>query len=171
MNHANNMFLNCAVMTVSDTRTPDDDSSGDYLVDALSREGHRCVDRDIVKDNIYEIRRIFSEWIADSRIQVIISNGGTGFSLGNSLPEAVRPLLDKEITGFGEIFRQLSYGEVGSATIQSRALAGYANGKLLFCLPGATKSCMTAWEGIIRDQLDCTYLPGNFATHLASTGG
>lgn len=122
--------------------------------------------REIVADDVYQIRRAFSDCIANRQVQVIISSGGTGFSVKNSVPEAVKVLFDKEIPGFGELFRQLSYADVGSATIQSRALAGFANGKVIFCLPGSTSACQLAWDGIIEEQLDSNNKPCNFATHF-----
>lgn len=158
--------LDCAVLTISDTRTAGDDTSGNLLAESLAHEGHRCVKRDIVRDDIYQIRRVLSDWIADPDIQVILTNGGTGFSHKDTLPDAVRPLFDREIDGFGEIFRQLSYADIGSAALQSRALAGYANGTIIFCMPGSNNACKTAWTHLIRDQLDSTCKPCNFATHL-----
>lgn len=156
--------LKCAVLTVSDTRDAGTDTSGNFLAEALAQAGHECRMRQIVKDNIYQIRKVLSDWIADADIQVIITTGGTGFALRDSTPEAVQPLLDKEIVGFGELFRQISYDEIGSSTIQSRALAGFANGTLIFCLPGSTGACQTAWRGILREQLDITHEPCNFVT-------
>ncbi|WP_144630971.1 molybdenum cofactor biosynthesis protein B [Bordetella genomosp. 13] len=158
--------LGCAIMTVSDTRTAGDDTSGNLLAQNVAHAGHLCVRREIVPENIYQIRRVISDWIADPAVQVILTTGGTGFSHKNSLPEAVAPLFDKEITGFGELFRQLSYADVGSSTIQSRALAGYANDTVIFCMPGSNHACEMAWTQIIREQLDSSYKPCNFATHL-----
>lgn len=158
--------LNCAILTVSDTRTPATDTSGNWLAETLARAGHTCVARDIVKDDIYQIRRVISTWIADERVQVILTTGGTGFSHRDSTPEAVLPLFDQTIDGFGELFRQISFAQIGSSTIQSRAVAGTANGTLIFCLPGSTHACETAWEGILREQLDFTHKPCNFATHF-----
>lgn len=156
--------LKCAVLTVSDTRDAGTDTSGNFLAETLAQAGHECVARQIVKDNVYQIRRVMSDWIADDDIQVIITTGGTGFALRDSTPEAVVPLLDKQIVGFGELFRQISYQEIGSSTIQSRAVAGFANGKVIFCLPGSTGACQTAWEGILKEQLDVTHEPCNFVT-------
>jgi len=158
--------LKCAVLTVSDTRDAGTDTSGNYLAETLAQAGHECVARQIVKDNVYQIRRVLSDWIADDDIQVIITTGGTGFALRDSTPEAVVPLLDKPIVGFGELFRQISHKEIGSSTIQSRAVAGFANGKVIFCLPGSTGACQTAWEGILKEQLDITHEPCNFVTLL-----
>lgn len=158
--------LNIAVLTVSDTRTLDTDSSGDTLSQRLEEAGHRLVARDIVKDDIYLMRARISQWIADVETQVILMTGGTGFSHRDSTPEAVAPLLDKSIDGFGELFRQLSYEEIGTSTIQSRALAGLANGTLIFCLPGSTGACRTGWDRIINEQLDARHRPCNFVETL-----
>ncbi|OZI29106.1 molybdenum cofactor biosynthesis protein B [Bordetella genomosp. 1] len=158
--------LACAVLTVSDSRTAGNDTSGNLLAHSLAHAGHQCVRRDIVPDNLYQIRRIVSEWIADPEVQVILTSGGTGFSPRNSTPEAIRVLFDKEIDGFGELFRQLSYAEIGSSTVQSRAIAGYANDTLIFCMPGSNSACQTAWDGIIREQLDSDQKPCNFATQF-----
>ncbi len=158
--------LRCAVLTISDTRDAGTDTSGNYLAETLARAGHRCVARDIVKDDIYQIRKVLSDWIADPEVQIVVTTGGTGFSHRDSTPEAVLPLLDKEIIGFGELFRQISYAEVGSSTLQSRALAGQANRTLIFCLPGSTNACETAWEGILKEQFDVEHRPCNFATQF-----
>jgi len=158
--------LKCAVLTISDTRDAGTDTSGNFLAETLAQAGHECVARQIVKDNVYQIRRVLSDWIADEAIQVVITTGGTGFALRDSTPEAVIPLLDKQIIGFGELFRQISYQEIGSSTIQSRAVAGFANGKVIFCLPGSTGACQTAWDGILKEQLDITHQPCNFVTLL-----
>lgn len=162
--------LSVAVLTVSDTRTEQDDTSGDYLRAALVESGHRCVDKRIVKDDIYQIRAVLSAWIADSAVDAVLVTGGTGFSGRDSTPEAVRPLFDKDIDGFGEVFRALSYDEIGSSTIQSRALAGFANNTVIFCMPGSTGACRTAWNGLIREQLDSSYRPCNFVGVLNVRG-
>ncbi len=154
--------LAVAVLTVSDTRTEDDDTSGHYLVGALEAAGHRKGDKAIVIDDIYQIRAVLSGWIADPDIDAVLVTGGTGFSGRDSTPEAVRPLFDKDIDGFGEVFRALSHEEIGSSTIQSRALAGFANNTVIFCVPGSTGACKTAWNGLIREQLDSTHRPCNF---------
>ena len=154
--------LDVAVLTVSDTRTAEDDTSGLYLVEALQAAGHRLAAKSIVIDDIYQIRAVLSGWIADSGVDAVLVTGGTGFSGRDSTPEAVRPLFDKEVEGFGEVFRSLSLAEIGSSTIQSRALAGLANNTILFCMPGSTGACRTAWEGLIRDQLDSSFRPCNF---------
>lgn len=154
--------LTAAVLTVSDTRTLENDTSGAFLEEALRAAGHKVVDRQIVVDDIYQLRAVLSRWIADSGVEVILTTGGTGFSGRDSTPEAVAPLFDKVIEGFGEVFRALSLNEIGSSTIQSRALAGMANGTVIFCMPGSTGACRTAWEGVLRDQLDSEHRPCNF---------
>ncbi len=159
--------LSVAVMTVSDTRTEENDTSGDYLVEALEESGHQCASRTIVVDDIYQIRAVLSAWIADPGIDAVLTTGGTGFSSRDSTPEAVLPLFDKEIHGFGEIFRALSHEEIGSSTIQSRALAGFANNTVVFCMPGSTGACRTAWDGLIREQLDSRHRPCNFVGVVA----
>jgi len=158
-----NTALNCAVLTISDTRTRADDKSGDILSQALDEAGHRLAARDIVKDDVYAIRALLSKWIADEEVQVILTTGGTGFTGRDSTPEAASVLFDKHIHGFGELFRQLSYEEIGSSTIQSRAVGGLANGTLIFCLPGSSNAVRTGWDKIIRNQLDINFKPCNFA--------
>ena len=154
--------LNVAVLTVSDTRTAETDTSGQYLQDSLLAAGHVLADRRIVKDDVYQLRAVVSQWIADDAIHAILVTGGTGFSGRDSTPEALTPLFDKHIEGFGEVFRALSLQEIGSSTLQSRAFAGLANWTAIFCMPGSTGACRTAWEGILRQQLDSTYRPCNF---------
>lgn len=154
--------LGVAVLTVSDTRTKDTDSSGQFLLEALTDAGHEVRARAIVIDDIYQIRAVLSAWIADSDVEAVLVTGGTGFSGRDSTPEAVAPLFDKQIDGFGEVFRALSFDEIGSSTVQSRALAGLANNTVVFCMPGSTGACRTAWGGLIRDQLDSSYRPCNF---------
>ncbi|MEX1670874.1 molybdenum cofactor biosynthesis protein B [Zhongshania guokunii] len=154
--------LGMAVLTVSDTRDESNDSSGQYLAGALADEGHRLVAKQIVKDDIYQIRATVSAWIADADIEVVVITGGTGFSGRDSTPEAVSVLFDKVIEGFGEVFRAVSLTEIGSSTIQSRAVAGLANNTVIFCMPGSTGACKTAWQQVIRDQLDSRHRPCNF---------
>ena len=154
--------LKVAVLTVSDTRTQETDTSGAFLEEALREAGHDIADRQIVIDDVYQLRAIVSQWIADPEIEVILTTGGTGFSGRDSTPEALAPLFDKTIDGFGEVFRALSLTEIGSSTVQSRALAGLANGTVIFCMPGSTGACRTAWEGVLRDQLDSEHKPCNF---------
>ena len=154
--------LKVAVLTVSDTRTQETDTSGAFLEEALREAGHEIADRQIVIDDVYQLRAIVSQWIADPEVEVILTTGGTGFSGRDSTPEALAPLFDKTIDGFGEVFRTLSHTEIGSSTVQSRALAGLANGTAIFCMPGSTGACRTAWEGVLRDQLDSEHKPCNF---------
>jgi molybdopterin adenylyltransferase len=155
--------LNIAVLTVSDSRTEETDTSGRLLVERLQAVGHRLAEKAIVSDNIYRIRALVSRWIAAEPIQVIITTGGTGITGRDGTPEAIKPLLDKTIEGFGELFRALSYEEIKTSTLQSRALAGIANGTVLFCLPGSTGACRTAWDKILAPQLDNRHRPCNFA--------
>lgn len=155
--------LICAILTVSDTRTLADDKSGDLLQDFLLADEHTIAAREIVKDDIYAIRAIVSSWIVDKDINVIITTGGTGFTGRDSTPEALMPLFDKHIEGFGELFRQISYSEIGTSTIQSRALGGLANSTLVFSLPGSSGAVTTGWKGILHNQLDINFRPCNFA--------
>jgi molybdenum cofactor biosynthesis protein B len=156
--------LHIAVLTVSDTRTEATDTSGQYLVESLQAAGHALAEKAIVKDDIYALRAIVSRWIADPAVQAVLVTGGTGFSGRDSTPEALAPLFDKVIEGFGEVFRALSLQEIGSSTLQSRALAGLANNTVIFCMPGSTGACRTAWEGILREQFDSTFRPCNFVS-------
>lgn len=158
--------LNIAVLTVSDTRTDENDTSGKTLVDRLTQAGHQLADKRIVADDIYAIRALISAWIADPGIQAILSTGGTGVTGRDGTPEAVKVLLDKEIEGFGEIFRMLSYEEIQTSTIQSRALAGVANGTFIFCVPGSSGACRTAWDRLIQSQLDYRTRPCNLVQLL-----
>lgn len=154
--------LGVAVLTVSDTRDESSDSSGQYLRKAATGAGHEITDHRIVKDDIYAIRSILSQWIASADVHAVLVTGGTGFSGRDSTPEAVSVLFDKHIEGFGEVFRSISHREIGSSTIQSRALAGLANNTVVFCVPGSTGACKTAWEGLIAEQLDSRHRPCNF---------
>ncbi|GGD77791.1 molybdenum cofactor biosynthesis protein B [Lacimicrobium alkaliphilum] len=158
--------LNIAVLTVSDTRDESNDTSGRYLVSAVEDAGHQLAAKAICKDDIYQLRAQVSAWIADAGIQVVLLTGGTGFSGRDSTPEAISVLFDKQVEGFGELFRYLSFKEIGTSTVQSRALAGLANHTLIFCMPGSTGACKTAWNGIIREQLDAAHGPCNFVGHL-----
>lgn len=155
--------LTLCVLTVSDTRTANDDTSGDYLVSAIAKAGHAMLERAIAKDDRYRLRAIVSGWIADERVHGVIITGGTGFTGRDSTPEAITPLLDKPMPGFGEIFRLISYEEIGTSTMQSRALAGLANNTFIFCLPGSTSACRTAWDKLIQAQLDARTRPCNLA--------
>jgi molybdenum cofactor biosynthesis protein B len=155
--------LNIAILTVSDTRGFEEDSSGQFLEDSVIEAGHQLISRRIQPDDVYLVRAAMSSRIADSDIQVIIITGGTGFGERDSTPEAVAPLLDKTIEGFGEEFRRLSAPEIGSSTIQSRAFGGLANHTAIFCLPGSTGACRTGWNGILVSQLDSRHGPCNFS--------
>ena len=155
--------LSLCVLTVSDSRTAADDTSGDFLVQALTAEGHSLAERAIVRDDVYAMRAIVSRWIADEGVHGILVTGGTGFTGRDSTPEALGPLLDKEMPGFGEMFRVLSFDEIGTSTLQSRAFAGLANATFLFALPGSTSACRTGWEKLIRAQLDARTKPCNLA--------
>ena len=153
--------LNITLLTVSDTRTPADDRSGQILEKRVADAGHLIYDRQIVRDDIYQIRAQVSQWIADAQVQVVISSGGTGVTGRDGTPEAISVLLDKEIAGFGETFRALSYQTIKTSTLQSRALAGVANATYLFCLPGSPGACGEAWDKIICHQLDYRTRPCN----------
>ena len=153
--------LSICVLTVSDTRTESTDKSGRLLADRLTAAGHLLHEKRIVPDDIYRIRAVISEWIAASEVNAIISTGGTGVTGRDGTPEAVSPLLDKTIDGFGEVFRMISYDEIRTSTIQSRALAGVANATYIFCLPGSSGACRTAWDKLIIDQLDYRTRPCN----------
>lgn len=163
MSHAAQSFqpLAVAVLTVSDTRTEETDTSGDLLVQRATEAGHQLVERTLIRDDIYQLRKVVSAWIADEAIQVVLVTGGTGFSGRDSTPEALSVLFDKHIEGFGELFRHLSLEEIGPATIQSRCLAGIANSTLVFCLPGSNNACATGWDKIIANQLDARTRPCN----------
>jgi molybdenum cofactor biosynthesis protein B len=158
------MPLRLCVLTVSDSRTPDNDTSGDYLAAVLVDAGHRLHARALLPDDRYRLRALVSQWIADPDVDGILVTGGTGFTGRDSTPEALRPLLDKDMPGFGELFRALSVAEIGTSALQSRAFAGLANGTFLFALPGSTSACRTAWDNIIRAQLDARTKPCNLAT-------
>ena len=160
--------LNIAILTLSDSRTFENDTSGQLLEDSLKDAGHQLAAREICKDEIYISRAIVSNWIADPGIDVIITTGGTGLTRRDSTPEALKPLFDQFIEGFGELFRQLSWEDVGTSTIQSRAVAGLANQTLVFCLPGSTGACSTGWDRILKEQLDASHRPCNFAAQTRS---
>ncbi len=166
--HGSNTFvpLNIAVLTVSDTRNEATDTSGKALVERLLAEGHNLAAKKIVIDDVYQLRAIVSQWIADENIQAIISTGGTGFTERDNTPEALMPLFDKAVEGFGEVFRAVSLLEIGTSTIQSRAFAGIANKTVIFCVPGSTNACKTAWDKVIKEQLDASHRPCNFVPHL-----
>lgn len=168
MSHSNTepVALSIAVLTVSDSRTLDTDTSGQYLIEALQADGHNLADRALVIDDLYQMRAVVSQWIADSAVQVILTTGGTGLTGRDSTPEGLSPLFDKTVDGFGELFRYLSLADIGTSTVQSRALAGLANRTLIFCLPGSTGACRLAWEGILHEQLDARVQPCNFVAHV-----
>jgi len=153
--------LNIAILTVSDSRQEANDTSGNLLVERLKTAGHRLADKQIVTDDIYQLRATVSNWIADADIQVVISTGGTGLTGRDITPEALRVLYDKEIEGFGEVFRKISYDFIKTSTIQSRAIAGLANGTVIFSLPGSPGACKDGWDGIIVHQLDSRVKPCN----------
>ncbi|MCK5831216.1 MAG: molybdenum cofactor biosynthesis protein B [Methylococcales bacterium] len=153
--------LYIAVLTISDSRTEVDDTSGNTLADHIAKAGHHIAERKIVADDIYQIRAVISDWIADNTINAVVTTGGTGVTGRDGTPEAVTPLLDKVLDGFGEIFRMLSYQDIKTSTIQSRALSGVANGTYIFCLPGSSGACRTAWDDLIKDQLDSRTKPCN----------
>ncbi len=158
--------LNCAVLTISDTRTPKEDTSGDLLEELLRSAGHHLADRSLVRDDVYAVRAVVSGWIADADVNVVLTTGGTGFTGRDSTPEALTPLFDKTIDGFGELFRQVSYDEIGASTIQSRAVGGLANATLIFALPGSSNAVRTGWEKILKLQLDAGTRPCNFVELL-----
>lgn len=166
-----NTSLNIAVLTISDTRTQANDTSGDLLANSAVAANHRVAERTIIKDDVYLIRAVISQWVANPTIQVIVCTGGTGFSGRDSTPEAVTPLFDKTIDGFGELFRQISYDEIGSSTIQSRCIGGLANNTLIFCLPGSNNACKTGWDKILKQQLDNNHKPCNYVGLLEPKNG
>lgn len=155
--------LRLCVLTVSDSRTSENDSSGDYLAQALAGAGHVLADRALLPDDRYLLRACVSKWIADEGVDGILVTGGTGFTGRDSTPEALLPLLDKQMPGFGEMFRSISFDEIGTSTMQSRAFAGLANGTFIFCLPGSSSACRTGWDRLIRAQLDSRTRPCNLA--------
>jgi molybdenum cofactor biosynthesis protein B len=158
--------LSIAVLTVSDSRSEENDTSGKLLVERLTGAGHKLAEKAIVTDTVYAVRAIVSRWIADPAVQVVITTGGTGVTGRDATPEAIDVLLDKRLEGFGEIFRMLSFEEIQTSTIQSRALAGVANATLLFCIPGSSGACRTAWDKLIQAQLDRRTRPCNFVELL-----
>jgi len=155
--------LKIVLLTVSDTRNEETDNSGKYLTEQVTAAGHAMAEKKVIlPDDIYQVRALASRWIADDNVQVVIISGGTGLTGRDGTPEAILPLLDKEIEGFGELFRMLSFNEIKTSTIQSRALGGIANATFIFCIPGSPSACQTAWEGILKDQLDSRNKPCNF---------
>jgi len=162
--------LNLAVLTVSDTRALETDTSGQFLVDAAMEAGHHLRERKLLRDDRYAIRAQVAAWIADPAVHGILITGGTGFTGRDSTPEAVRPLLDKEMAGFGELFRAISFEEIGTSSLQSRAFAGLSNQTFVFALPGSTSACKTAWGKILRAQLDARTRPCNLVGLLPRLG-
>ncbi len=158
--------LNIAVVTVSDTRNRETDTSGALLADRLVGDGHRLHSRHIVRDDVYQLRALVSNLIADPEVRAILTTGGTGFTVRDNTRKAITPLFDVEIEGFGELFRQISFTEIGTSTVQSRAFGGLANSTAIFCLPGSTGACRTGWDQIIRKQLDSAHKPCNFAERI-----
>lgn len=163
--------LRIAVLTVSDSRTEATDTSGQLLVERLTAAGHHLAEKRILRDDLYRIRAQVAVWVASADVQVVLITGGTGFTGRDSTPQAVAPLFDVTVEGFGELFRQVSHRDIGSSTVQSRALAGLSNGTLIFCVPGSTNACRTAWDEIIGAQLDATHRPCNFVAQLKQVSG
>tara|TARA_Y100000590_G_scaffold468939_1_gene653956 strand:+ start:6873 stop:7427 length:555 start_codon:yes stop_codon:yes gene_type:complete len=157
-----NMQVNIALLTVTDTRTMETDKSGNILVKKIKEQDHKLVDRKIVKDEKKEIKQILSTWIKNDKIDIIITTGGTGLTGRDITPEAIKEIADKEIPGFGELFRELSYKTVGTSAMQSRACAVLSNGKYIFALPGSSGGVTDAWDGILKYQLDINHKPCNF---------
>lgn len=153
--------IGIAVLTVSDSRDEQSDKSGRLLAERLTRAGHRLAEKLIVPDDVYQIRAAVSRWIADPQVNAVITTGGTGVTGRDGTPEAVRPLLDKVLDGFGEMFRSISYADIKTSTLQSRALAGVANATYVFCVPGSSGACATAWDELIAAQLDARTRPCN----------
>jgi molybdenum cofactor biosynthesis protein B len=158
--------LRIAVLTVSDTRTEATDKSGTLLAERLRNEGHSLAAKTIAPDDVFQIRAAVAAWIADPEIDVVLCTGGTGVTGRDGTPEAVRVLLEKEIEGFGELFRLLSYEEIGTSSLQSRCIAGVANGCYVFCLPGSSHACATGWDKLLSKQLDYRTRPCNLVELL-----
>ena len=154
--------VSISLLTVSDSRTQENDKSGNLLEEKVTESGHFLFDRKIVKDEIFEIQNVSKNWIKDPKVEIIISTGGTGLTGRDVSPEAFRQIFDKEIEGFGELFRYLSFKKIGTSTIQSRAIAGVSNGTYIFVLPGSPSACRDAWDGILSHQLDYRHKPCNF---------
>jgi len=157
-----------AILTVSDTRTLETDTSGQLLVDSIESAGHTLADRKLIKDDVYHIRAVVAQWIASDDVEAVLVTGGTGFSGRDTTPEAVLPLFDKQIEGFGELFRQISFRDIGTSTVQSRAVGGLSNDTVVFCMPGSTNACRTAWDEILKEQLDSRHKPCNFVKHITA---
>ena len=162
MKSRNFVSLSIGLLTISDTRSIDEDKSGNLLYERIEKNGHKVLYREIVKDDVYQIKRIVKKWIKKTNIDVVISTGGTGLTGRDVSPEAFREIFDKEIEGFGELFRFISFQKIGTSTIQSRALAGVSNGIYIFVLPGSPSACKDAWDEILIHQLDFRHKPCNF---------
>ncbi|WP_151702367.1 molybdenum cofactor biosynthesis protein B [Nitrincola alkalilacustris] len=160
--------LNIALLTVSDTRELSSDESGNLLQQRIESAGHQLAERQIVKDDIYQIRAVVSHWIASEQVHAIVITGGTGFGDRDNTPEALSPLFDKQVEGYGELFRQLSFNSIGTSSMQSRALAGIANKKVVFAMPGSPRACALAWDELIQPQLDARQRPCNFVAMVVS---
>jgi len=158
--------LRISVLVVSDTRTAETDTSGKTLAERLTKAGHTLAEKCFVPDDIYQIRAVLSRWIVDPAVDIVLTTGGTGLTGRDGTPEAVKPLFDKLIEGFGEMFRWVSFEEISTSTIQSRVTAGVANGTYIFCLPGSSGACRTGWDKILATQLDIRSGPCNFAEML-----
>ncbi|HCV45676.1 MAG: molybdenum cofactor biosynthesis protein B [SAR324 cluster bacterium] len=158
--------LRISVLVVSDTRTTETDTSGKTLEERLTQAGHTLAEKCFVPDDVYQIRAVLSRWIVDPAVDIVLTTGGTGLTGRDGTPEAVKPLFDKLIEGFGEMFRWVSYEEISTSTIQSRVTAGVANGTYIFCLPGSSGACRTGWDKILAAQLDIRSRPCNFAEML-----
>lgn len=163
MSEEQRIAVRIAVLTVSDTRDESSDKSGNLLVERLQGQGHILHEKCILPDDIYQVRAKVAQWIADPQVQAVVSTGGTGLTGRDGTPEAVAPLFDKKIEGFGEVFRMISFEEIGTATMQSRCIAGVSNGTYVFCLPGSSGACATGWDKLIGPQLDSTNQPCNLA--------
>ena len=161
MSDEQRIAVRIAVLTVSDTRDEHSDKSGNLLVERLKDQGHILHEKYILPDDIYQVRAQVAQWIANPQVQAIVSTGGTGLTGRDGTPEAVEPLFDKKIEGFGEVFRMISYEEIGTSTVQSRCIAGVSNGTYIFCLPGSSGACATGWDRLIGPQLDSTNQPCN----------
>jgi len=166
MSDEQRIAVRIAVLTISDTRDEQSDKSGNLLVERLGEQGHTLHEKCILPDDIYRVRAQVAHWIADPQVQAVVSTGGTGLTGRDGTPEAVEPLFDKKIEGFGEVFRMISYEEIGTSTMQSRCIAGVSNGTYIFCLPGSSGACATGWDRLIGPQLDSTNQPCNLADLL-----
>ena len=166
MSSSRDTSLNVAILTSSDTRTFDNDTSGDLIQERLEAAGHKVIERKILADDIDDVRGLLKRWIDQEDVDVIITTGGTGLTQRDILPEVVEPMFTKTIPGFGELFRMLSYDDIGTSTIESRALGGVADGTLVFCLPGSTGACRLGMDKIILPQIDSTVKPCNLVALL-----